>query len=220
MIETGSILLIGMTIGLFGSLVMFASDLLLRFTAEKLVVNDDTESYSIVMRDLPTNRDQLFDTHFSNTLCTVGALFYAVAFAILPLTATTEIGFYLLFVVAVLLAFALIYSATHHSYLPHQSFVSSNTIGSAFAKLISNSTSCSRVVLIPLYVGTIVLALVILTKQTVFPSWFMLFTPFSTSLIGFIWKYIPLHFSKTILNGWNQMVFALMFFAMLVWCLS
>lgn len=41
MIETGSILLIGMVVGLFGSLIMLASDMLLHFSSEKLEVNNE-----------------------------------------------------------------------------------------------------------------------------------------------------------------------------------
>ena len=102
MMDSESILLIGMVVGLFGSLMMLAGDLLQHLSTEKLEINTASQAYCIVMRELPESHDDFFDTHFSSTLCTVAALPYAAAFATLPLAASSTPGFILLFIAAIL----------------------------------------------------------------------------------------------------------------------
>ena len=98
MMDSESILLIGMVVGLFGSLMMLAGDLLQHLSTEKLEINTASQAYCIVMRELPESHDDFFDTHFSSTLCTVAALPYAAAFATLPLAQAVRqaLSFYLL----------------------------------------------------------------------------------------------------------------------------
>ena len=53
MMDSESILLIGMVVGLFGSLMMLAGDLLQHLSTEKLEINTASQAYCIVMRELP-----------------------------------------------------------------------------------------------------------------------------------------------------------------------
>lgn len=217
MIETGSILLIGMVVGLFGSLIMLASDMLLHFSSEKLEVNNATESYSLVMRELPESHDDFFESHFSSTLCTLACLPYAVAFATLPLAATNIPGLVLLFISAILLAFSLIYSATHHPYLPRRSFASKVGIGVLLGNPKDTLSTFSRAVVIPAYAGVVLLTCAVLTGTTLFPQWMVLATPLTTLLIGLAWQHLPRKIGKPLNEYWNHLIFILMFSAMAAW---
>lgn len=219
MIEAENILLIGMVIGLFGSILMLASDVLLHVSAEKFEMSDATDVYCVVMRELPESHDDFFDSHFSSTLCTIAALPYAGAFATLPLAATTTPSFILLFIAAILLAFTLIYSATHHPYLPHQSFASKVGIGVLFSNPTRSFSSFSRAVIIPAYVAVFLLACSIVSGTTLFPQWMVFATPLITILFGFIWKQLPSKIGRPLAEYWNNLVFVLMFGAMTIWLL-
>lgn len=220
MMDSESILLIGMVVGLFGSLMMLAGDLLQHLLTEKLEINTASQAYCIVMRELPESHDDFFDTHFSSTLCTVAALPYAAAFATLPLAASSTPGFILLFIAAILLAFTLIYSSTHHPYLPHQSFASKVGIGVLFSNPKKSFSTFSRAVVIPAYAGVLLLAVSILFGTTCFPQWMVAITPLVTITLGFVWQYLPLKIGKPLTEYWNNFVFILMFGIMAAWLFS
>ena len=199
MMDSESILLIGMVVGLFGSLMMLAGDLLQHLSTEKLEINTASQAYCIVMRELPESHDDFFDTHFSSTLCTVAALPYAAAFATLPLAANSTPGFILLFIAAIL---------------------SKVGIGVLFSNPKKSFSTFSRAVVIPAYAGVLLLAVSILFGATCFPQWMVAITPLVTITLGFVWQYLPLKIGKPLTEYWNNLVFILMFGIMAAWLFS
>ncbi len=171
MMDSESILLIGMVVGLFGSLMMLAGDLLQHLSTEKLEINTASQAYCIIIRANYLKVTMISLTLTSDsTFCTVAALPYAAAFATLPLAASSTPGFILLFIAAILLAFAAHLQFTHHPYLPHQSFASKVGIGVLFSNPKKSFSTFSRAVVIPAYAGVLLLAVSILFRHNVLSS--------------------------------------------------
>ena len=89
-----------LAVGLIGSLVMFAGDMLLYYTPGAYDMDGTLRPYSPIMRDLPEGRVRL-----GGLLGPVAAFPYVMGFAGLPMLATGEFP-WLMWAVAALLAFA------------------------------------------------------------------------------------------------------------------
>lgn len=89
-----------LTVGLIGSLVMFAGDMLLYYTPGAYDMDGTLRPYAQIMRDLPEGRVRL-----RGLLGPVAAFLYVMSFVGLPMLATGEFP-WLMWAVAALLAFA------------------------------------------------------------------------------------------------------------------
>ncbi|WP_417229190.1 hypothetical protein [Thermophilibacter sp.] len=51
--------------------------------------------------------------------------------------------------------------------------------------------------------------------QTAFPAWLVVLTPLVTSLLGLVWMRVPQPARCVLFGGWSNLVFTIMFAAML-----
>ena len=70
-----------------------------------------------------------------------------------------------------------------------------------------------------MYAGFVLLAIGIVAGQTLYPVWLVIFTPLVTSFFGFVWLRIPQPARCVLFGEWNNLVFTIMFAAMLIWSL-
>ena len=71
-----------------------------------------------------------------------------------------------------------------------------------------------------MYAGFILFAIAIVLGQTVFPVWFVVFTPIVTSFLGLVWMHMPQPARCILFGGWSNLVFTIMLAAMLICLLA
>ncbi len=78
-----------------------------------------------------------------------------------------------------------------------------------------------RLATAPMYLGFVALGIAIVLGQTVFPAWFVVFTPIVTSFFGLVWMHVPQP-ARCVLfgGGWSNLVFTIMFAAMLFFLMT
>lgn len=97
------------TLGLFGSILMFAGDMLLYFTPGVYDMDGTLKPYLHIMRDIPAARVRV-----GGALGPVAAFLYVLGFLALPLMALGDLA-WLVWLAAALLAFALICGGAYHA---------------------------------------------------------------------------------------------------------
>lgn len=73
---------------------------------------------------------------------------------------------------------------------------------------------------VPMYLGFVALGIAVVLGQTVFPAWFVVFTPVVTSFFGLVWMHVPQPARCVLFGGWNNLVFTIMFAAMLFFLMA
>ena len=73
-----------------------------------------------------------------------------------------------------------------------------------------------RLATTPMYLGFALLGSAIVLGQTVFPVWYVVFTPVVTSFFGLVWMHVPQPARCVLFGGWSNLVFTIMFTAMIV----
>ncbi len=199
-----------LTIGLIGSLLMFTGDMLLYFTSGSYNMDGTLRPYMHIMHDISAGRVRV-----GGALGPVAAFFYVAGFLALPLTAAGKLS-WLIWIAAVLLAFALICGGAYHAQYVYLSLIAKAGHEDLYDAVSKNIMLLSRLAIVPMYLGFIVLGIGIVLGQTAFPVWFVVFTPVVTSFFAFAWMYVPQPFRCVLFGGWNNLVFAIMFAAMLV----
>lgn len=131
--------LVLLALGLLGSILMFAGDMLLYFTPGAYDMDGTLRPYMRIMRDVPAGRVRI-----GGALGPVAAFLYVLGFAGLALVAAVVLG------------------------------------------------------------------------QTVFPAWLVVLTPLVTSFLGLVWMRVPQPARCVLFGGWSNLVFTIMFAAMLV----
>ena len=89
-----------------------------------------------------------------------------------------------------------------------------------YEEVSANIMLLMRLATTPMYAGFILFAIVIVLGQTVFPVWFVVFTPIVTSFLGLVWMRMPQPARCILFGGWSNLVFTIMFTAMLICLLA
>ena len=105
------------TLGLFGSILMFAGDMLLYFTPGVYDMDGTLKPYLHIMRDIPAARVRV-----GGALGPVAAFLYVLGFLALPLMARGDLA-WLVWLAAALLAFALICGGAYHAQYAYLSII-------------------------------------------------------------------------------------------------
>lgn len=200
-------------IGLAGSLVMFAGDMLLYFTPGAYDMDGTLRPYAQIMRDLPERRVRL-----GGLLGPVAAFLYVVGFAGLPMIGTGELS-WLMCAVAVLLAFALVCGGAYHAQYPYLAIAARAGDDSLVDQVAENIMALQRMATVPMYAAFVLLGIAVITGQTVLPQWMVVCTPLVTSFLGFAWLHVPQPARCVLFGGWSNLVFTIMFAALLVFAL-
>ncbi len=202
--------LVLLALGLLGSLLMFAGDMLLYFTPGAYDMDGTLRPYMRIMRDVPAGRVRL-----GGVLGPVAAFLYVLGFAGLALTARGEMD-WLVWLAAALLAFALICGGAYHAQYVYLSVIAKTGREELYDEVAGNIMFVMRFAIVPMYLGFIVLGVAIALGQTVFPPWFVVLTPLVTSFLGLVWMHVPQPARCILFGGWSNLVFTIMFVAMVL----
>ena len=173
---------IGFALGLVGAALMFAGDMLLYFTSGRYDMDGTLRPYMEIMRGVSARR-----VFVGGTLGPVAVLPYVLGFLALPALAVTEVGTIAITVAALLLAFALSCGGAYHAQYVFLSIISKSGHEDLYDQVSDNIMALSRLALLPLYGGMVVLAIAVVAGQTALPPWFAVLTPAVTMLLNFIW---------------------------------
>lgn len=202
--------LVLLALGLLGSILMFAGDMLLYFTPGAYDMDGTLRPYMRIMRDVPAGRVRL-----GGALGPVSAFFYVLGFAGLALTARGGLS-WLVWLAAALLAFALICGGAYHAQYVYLSVIAKAGREELYDEVADNIMFVMRFATVPMYLGFVVLAAAVVLGQTVFPAWLVVLTPLVTSFLGLVWMRVPQPARCILFGGWSNLVFTIMFAAMLV----
>ncbi len=203
-----------LTSGLFGSILMFAGDMLLYFTRGPYAMDGTLKPYMHIMKDLPLRRVSI-----GGALGPAAAFFYVAGFAALPSFATGPAS-WVVWIAAALLGFALICGGAYHAQYVYLALIAKTGHDDLYESVAHNIMTISRMALVPMYMAFVLLGVCILFGQTTFPAWFVLLTPVITSFLGFLWLHLPQPARCVLFGGWNNLVFIVMFAAMLGWSIA
>ena len=199
--------LVLLALGFLGSLLMFAGDMLLYFTPGAYDMDGTLRPYMRIMRDVPAGR-----VRAGGALGPVAAFLYVLGFAGLALTARGE----LVWLAAALLAFALICGGAYHAQYVYLSVIAKAGREELYDEVADNIMFVMRFATVPMYLGFVVLGVAIVLGQTVFPAWFVVLTPLVTSFLGLAWMRVPQPARCVLFGGWSNLVFTIMFAAMVL----
>lgn len=199
-----------LALGLLGSILMFAGDMLLYFTPGAYDMDGTLRPYMRIMRDVPARRVRL-----GGALGPVSAFLYVLGFAGLTLTARGEMD-WLVWLAAALLAFALICGGAYHAQYVYLSVIAKAGREELYDEVADNIMFVMRFATVPMYLGFVVLGVAIALGQTVFPTWFVVLTPVVTSFLGLVWMRVPRPARCILFGGWSNLVFTIMFAAMVL----
>ena len=183
-------------IGLVGSLVMFAGDMLLYFTPGAYDMDGTLRPYARIMRDLPEGR-----VRAGGVLGPVAAFLYVVGFAGLPLLAEGDLA-WLAWLTAGLLSFALICGGAYHAQYPYLAIAARTEDDSLVEQVAGNIMALQRLATVPMYAAFVLFGIAVLT-------------PLVTSFLGLAWLRVPQPARCVLFGGWSNLVFTIMFAMML-----
>lgn len=202
--------LVLLALGLLGSILMFAGDMLLYFTPGTYDMDGTLRPYMRIMRDVPAGRVRL-----GGVLGPVATFFYVLGFAGLALVARGDHS-WLVWLAAALLALALICGGAYHAQYVYLSVIAKAGREELYDEVADNIMFVMRFATVPMYLGFVVLGVAIVLGQTVFPAWFVVLTPLVTSFLGLAWMRVPQPARCILFGGWSNLVFTIMFAAMVL----
>lgn len=200
-------------VGLAGSLAMFAGDMLLYFTPGAYDMDGTLRPYAQIMRDLPEGRVRL-----GGLLGPVATFLYLIGFAGLSTLGAGELS-WLMWAVAALLAFALVCGGAYHAQYPYLAIAARTGDDSLVDQVARNIMTLQRMATVPMYTAFVLLGIAVIAGQTVLPLWMVACTPLVTSFLGFAWLRVPQPARCVLFGGWSNLVFTIMFAALLVFAL-
>ena len=202
--------LVLLALGLLGSLLMFAGDMLLYFTPGAYDMDGTLRPYMRIMRDVPAGRVRV-----GGPPGPAAASLSVPGFAGLPPPARGEMG-WLVWLAAALLALALICGGAYHAQYVYLSVIAKAGREELYDEVADNIMFVMRFATVPMYLGFVVLGVAIALGQTVFPAWFVVLTPLVTSFLGLVWMRVPQPARCILFGGWSNLVFTIMFVAMVL----
>lgn len=199
-----------LALGLLGSILMFAGDMLLYFTPGAYNMDGTLRPYLRIMRDVPAGRVRI-----GGALGPVAAFFYVLGFAGIALVARGGLA-WLVWLSAALLAFALVCGGAYHAQYVYLSVIAKAGREELYDEVAGNIMFVMRFATAPMYLGFVLLAAGVALGQTTLPAWSAALTPLVTSLLGLIWMRVPQPARCVLFGGWSNLVFTIMFAAMLL----
>lgn len=196
---------ITLTMGLFGALLMFCGDMLLYFTKEPYQMDGTLSPYIGIMRKLSAWRLKL-----GGALGPMAAFWYCAGYASVYLaTAPAVQGWGL--AATLLLCFGIIVGGAYHSHFTYLGLLGRTGEREVEQPLIRNITLLSFLSLLPIGVGCLILALLMLFGNTLFPAWLVLLSPGLLYFLKYLWVRLPQPFRVVVLGGWSNLIFVIFF---------
>ena len=199
-----------LVLGLLGSILMFAGDMLLYFTPGAYDMDGTLRPYMRIMRTISAGRVRM-----GGLLGPVAAFLYVLGFAGLTLIARGDTP-WLVWLATALLCLALICGGAYHAQYVYLSIIAKTGHEELYDDVSANIMLLMRLATTPMYLGFALLGSAIVLGQTVFPVWYVVFTPVVTSFFGLVWMHVPQPARCVLFGGWSNLVFTIMFTAMIV----
>lgn len=80
--------------------------------------------------------------------------------------------------------------------------------------------SYAKVYLLPFLIGQIILAGLTLFGKTIYPAWYIVFSPALLLVFSLVWNKLPQPYKNILAGGWNNLVFSIYFLSSLAFVLS
>lgn len=108
----------------------------------------------------------------------------------------------------------------YHAQYVHLSLIAKAGHEDLYDEVSGNIMLVMRLATTPMYLGFVVLGIAVALGQTPFPAWFVVFTPIVTTFLNFIWMRTPQPARCILFGGWSNLVFTIMFSAMLIFTVA
>ena len=191
-------LLILNCIGIFASLLMFSGDMFLYFTKK------DFKNYNAlrtqIMRDMP-----LWRLTLGGYIGPFAAFFYAIAFLQISLIVHEQYKI-LGFIISGLFVLGVIVGGAYHSHYTYLGIISKTGDKTVFNDVLKTANLLGVIYMLPLSLGAVLLSVLIMLGKTIFPFWFVFFSPAVTVSLMIPWRYLPQPFRVILYGGWSNLL--------------
>lgn len=206
--DGGRAMRIGLALGIVGSMVMFAGDMLLygdishtEMTQAGILATMRTLSQQRVMAGGAVGPLATFLYCFG---------FYAVGNLVRPEHARMRGAILLLFCLGA------VYGGAYHSHYPHMAFAPLADAAGTHSPAVSYVNLMGLLTFVPWVAASLLFSFAVLRGMTRCRRYLALFTPFSLSLLNLVVVHLPPPYLIVIAGGWNSILFTLFFSLCLV----
>ncbi|QEK06866.1 DUF6796 family protein [Treponema phagedenis] len=199
--------------GLFGSLLMFCGDMLLYFTKDDFKIDGTIKPVIEIMKNISEKRLRI-----GGLLGPIAAFFYCVGCFNIWLTAAEEykiIGF----VISLLACFGIILGGAYHSHFTYFGLIGRCDDKRGLDYVEKNISFLAKIALSIMGIFLLSLAVLIVFGKTLYPRWFVVFTPLATYFLQSIWEKLPQPYRIILRGGWGNLVFVIYFTAAFIFSL-
>lgn len=197
-------------VGLLGAILMFCGDMLLYFTGEEYALDGTYEPYLKIMEKLPPWR-----LKFGGLLGPVAAFFYCIGYAGVWLAATEAFKIPAL-MATLLFCLGIVVGGAYHSHFTYLGLLGTGHGEGVRRVLVDNTMFLSKVSTLLIAIASLILAGLVVFGKTIYPPWFVVFTPVILIWCLPLWRKLPQPFRIVLSGGWNNLLFVIFFSAMLL----
>lgn len=193
-----------LAMGLLGGILMFCGDMLLFFTTEDLDFNDHKKAIAIIKK-IPQWRFRL-----GGLLGPVSAFFICIGFFnnwFGAIDGYKTFGF----AISLISCLATILGGAWHSHSTYLGLVGKIENEEAIDQLIKEIKFWSKISVSVMIVSVLSIAAMIVLGKTVYPRWFILFTPLVTQLSYFLFNKLPKPFKVIFTVGLGNLMLIVYF---------
>lgn len=185
-------------IGILGSLLMYAGDMLLYFSTDPIF------DYRKILSTIPQQRLLL-----GGLLGPLSAFFYFIGFyhlslAIKPIYSKRRIAFW------GSLCLSMTFGAAYHSHFSHLGYMASLNFQQGFDLIYNNISYYFIGVFVPMLIASLIMIEAILSNKTYYPKWMICFMPGILIFVGEPFKHLPQPYYVLISGGWYNLMYILL----------
>ncbi|NVP22895.1 DUF6796 family protein [Treponema phagedenis] len=193
-----------LAMGLFGGILMFCGDMLLCFTTEEFDFKDQKKAINIIKK-FPQWRLRL-----GGLLGPVSAFFICIGFFNNWFGALDEYKTFG-FAISLISCLATILGGAWHSHFTYLGLVGKTENEEAIDQMVKNIKFWSKISVSIMIIDVILIAAMIVLRKTVYPRWFILFTPLVTQLSYFLFNKLPKPFKVIFTVGLGNLMLIVYF---------
>ena len=199
-------------IGLVSALFMFAGDMLLYFTKEKMHPDGTFAPVIEVMKKVSYNR-----LTAGGAIGPVAAAGYCAGFYSFVLCADASARPFAAAAFAIC-SLGMIIGGAYHSQCAYLGLIGKTGEESSLSIVTKNITTLSAMSTAFTAAGLLIFGALVLLGRTEFPRIFVLLTPVVTYFLRYLWKRLPQPLYIILYGGWSNLMFAVFYVAAIVTC--
>lgn len=198
-------------VGLFGALLMFCGDMLLYFSTEEYHPDGTQRSLIAIMKKLPAWRVKA-----GGFVGPIAAFLYCVGFFHL-IYVFDESHNLIAWIALLCLCAGIIMGGAYHSHWPYIGLMAQIEDERAVDIVLAFSKTLSMVLYLFEGIGYLLMVVGILLGWTVYPLFYIVFTPGFLFLLLPLVKTLPQPFYLCIVGGWSNLISVIYYIAALVY---